>query len=75
MCHAAFAVLRLSTFFSENNFCKIDVISVKTQCVMTEKQKNLCHAVFVKLRLSLFFSDNNLCKADVISVKTGWIIC
>ena len=36
--HAVFAALRLSYFFSENNFYKIDVISVKTRCIMTEKQ-------------------------------------
>ena len=71
MCHAE---LRLISFFSENDFCKIDIIYVKTHCIKTEKQKYLCHAVFVRLRLIPFFSDNNSCKVDVISVKTGCIM-
>ena len=29
--------MRLNTFFSENNFCKKDVIFAKIQCIMTEK--------------------------------------
>ena len=70
MCHAAILELRLSAFYSENNFCKEDVISVKTRCIMTEKkfrfsQKYLCHAALGKSGLSLFFSDNNFCKVDV----------
>ena len=38
MCHVAILELRLSAFYSENNFCKEDVISVKTRCIMTEKK-------------------------------------
>ena len=38
MCHAAILELRLSDFYSENNFCKVDVISVETRCIMTEKK-------------------------------------
>ena len=73
MCHAAFLELRSSAC------CKVDVISVKTRCIMTEKkyrfsQNHLYHAIFGRLRLSLFFSDNDIWKADFISVKTGCII-
>ena len=37
-CNVAFEKLSLIAFFSENNFCKIDVISVPTQYIMTEKK-------------------------------------
>ena len=71
--------LRLSAFLSENNFCKINVISAKTQYIMTEKtywfsQKYFYHAAFVELSLSEFFSENSFCKIDVISVQTGCIM-
>ena len=74
-CHSAETKLRLNALLSENNFCKIYVISAKSQCIMTEKSigshKNIsvmCHAAFAELRLSAFFSENNFCKIDVISV-------
>jgi len=42
-CHAVEVELRLSASLSENNFCKIDVISAKTQCNMTEKNYGFLH--------------------------------
>ena len=73
--HAVEVEWRLSAFLSENSFCKIDVISAKTPCIMTEKkywfsQKYFCHAAFEELSLIAFFSENNFCKIDVISVQT-----
>ena len=55
---------KLSASLSENNFCKIDVISAKTQCNITEKKygfshEYFCHTAFAKLRLRTFFSENN----------------
>ena len=55
--------LRLGAFLSENNFCKIDVISAKSQSIMTEKKywfslKYFYLAAFVDLSLSAFFSKN-----------------
>ena len=54
-CHAVEVELRLiSASFSGNNFCKIDVISAKTQSNMTEKKygfshEYFCHTAFAKL--------------------------
>ena len=74
-CHTAETKLRLNALLSENNFCKMYVISAKSQCIMTEKSigfhKNIsvmCHAAFAELRLSAFFSENNFWNIDVISV-------
>ena len=78
-CHAAAVELSQIVFFSENDFCKADIISVKTGCIIIEKkyvfsQKYFCHAEAAVLRLSAFFSENNFCKADVISVITESIV-
>ena len=35
LCHAALGKSGLSLFFSDNNFCKVDVISVKSRFIMT----------------------------------------
>ena len=53
---------KISVFF-KNNFCKADIIFVKTECIMVSP------VVEVELRLSAFLSENNLCKIDVISAK------
>ena len=36
MCHAAILELRLSDFYSENNFCKVDVIFCQKVLIFTE---------------------------------------
>ena len=56
--------IELSAFLSVNSFSKKDVISAKTQCIMTEKkywfsQKYFCPAAFEELILMASFSENN----------------
>ena len=36
--HAVEVKLRLGAFLSENDLCKIDIISAKTHCIMSEKK-------------------------------------
>ena len=43
LCHAVFAKFILSLFFSENNLCKVDVISVKNGCMMTKGKYGFSH--------------------------------
>ena len=77
--HVVEVELRLNSFLSENNFCKIDVISAKTQCIMTEKSISFHRNIsvmqhIVDLILSAFFSGNNFCKIDVISIQSRYIM-
>ena len=60
LCHAALA--RLSLVFSDNNFCKVELISVKSGCIMTEEKyvfSHICCTAAAELRQSALFSEIN----------------
>ena len=58
LCRAALGKSGLSLFFSDNNFCKVDIISAKTRSIMTEAKygfSHFCHTTAAELRQIAYF--------------------
>ena len=65
--------MQTQCIFSENNFCKVDVISVKIGCIMTQEKSGVSHfshTTAAELRHSTFFFENSFFQIGVISVKS-----